>query len=411
MSRYRLGLLAVLAVLAAGSYLSRSAEPQSIWKPAPKSVAQYPAKLSDRVYVSDKDERSFVKYYEDNSTPRFAEIDLPSGLNLEVNYSQQGVRSTWKSFYPPGKGEMKGPVRQESTFTADGTTFVVDKMYYRSGMLFQLGTLENPEKFNKIFYFPDGKLRRREVRVKNGSEWKLTWAEEFAPDNKLLETVRTLDDGTVVLRRFNPKGKVYVMVTTVVGNGTKTETWYRSDGKTPHFEVSRGPITVVTTFAKDGRTKLEERAINEGYGSVSMEVLFYDRHNRKSFGQRWVQENGQFKLAGIVTFFPNGAEKRIVSFSKNDQTGRIYLDYEQMYLFPSELGRRPYKAWSYGPDERLERYERDFGGTPPDYNKYYDAGKGPRRPVHIEPAQKRFINFKSPPPEVVEAELTEPAID
>ncbi|MBP7861013.1 hypothetical protein KA183_04970 [bacterium] len=402
MSTQRLGLLAILVgVFVAG--LLYSPKQKQEWKRAPDNVARFPQKLPYRYFVSDKDERSNVFFYKDNVTPRQALTDTPEGLHFDTTYDEHGFRTAWKVFYLKADGEP-GQLRQDSTFTNRGGTFVQDTMYYRSGKVFQVGTLLAPDKFSKTFYREDGGVRRKELHLKRDSQWSLESAEEFdnSKEIRLVESVKRLEDGTMQLRRYKPNGKVYVMVGNSVGNATKVETWYFEDGKTPHFEVFRGDYKLtITTFDKKGR-KLEEREITKPYsrGEGEMEVTFFDRQKRKTFSQRWLMEGGNYKLAAFQTYFANGQEKRLVAWGK-DESGKIFIEYEQIFLSPRE-DRRPYKLYSHDSSGRLVRYERSWGEYSTDYTLDYEPGKGPRRSVVVEPLHIRMIPYLLPPPEVLE---------
>ncbi len=407
MSKSRLGLLAILlAVLTAGLLYTPAEKPE--WKAVPEheNVLRHPNKLPYRFYVSDKDERSLVRFYEDNITPRLAITDMPDGLVVETSYSQTGVRTSWTALYPSKDGKPS-PIKQQSTFDTDGTTYLLDKVFYRSGSLFQLGKLEAPDRFSKTYYFESGSIRRSEVLMRVGSTWHLHKADEFTAEGKLHETVRTLADGTMQMRRFKPNGKLFVKVTTSVGNASKNETWYRDDGKTPAYEVFReGWRDTVTTFTFNGRQKLEERAFQKNYGSTVMEVAFFNRHNQKTFTQRWVMEEGVYKLQNVTTLYPNELEKRILSYAKDDTTGKIYLDFETIY-HSGRVDNRPHRTYMYFPDGRLTRYERSWGNYATDYSLDYAEGKGPFRPVHIDPKLLRATAYKLPPDEVLETTIAD----
>lgn len=407
MSAKRLGLLAIAVGVFASSWLY-SPKQKHEWKRAPDNVARFPTKLPHRYYVSDKDERSNVLFYRDNITPRQALTDTTDGLQYDTQYSLRGFRSSWKVFYLKPDGG-RGQIRQESTFTADGTTFVRDTMYYRSGKVFLVGTLLAPDKFSKTFYREDGSIRRNEIQIKRDSQWTLEWAEEFdegtaKSPGRLVESIKRLDDGTMQLRRYKPNGKVYVSVGNAVGNATKVETWFYEDGKTPHFEVFRGDYKLtVTTFARNGR-RLEEREFSKPFGQGEMEVTFFDRHKRKTYTQRWIMDGGSYKLAAIQTYFANGQEKRLVVWNK-DENGKIFIEGEQIYLSSRE-DARPYRIYAYDSSGRVSKYERSWGDFFTTYSKDYEPEKGPRRPVNVEPGLTRMAPYKLPPPEVLEAPVT-----
>jgi len=407
MSAKRLGLLAMAVGLFAAGWLS-SPKQKNEWKRAPDNVARFPAKLPHRYFVSDKDERSNVFFYQDNVTPRQVLTDTPDGLHYDTQYSARGLRSSWKIFYLKPDGE-RGQVRQDSTFTADGGSFVRDTMYYRSGKVFQVGALLAPDRYSKAFYREDGSLRRNEIHIKRDSEWKLEWAEEFdggVGDSipRLVESIRRMNDGTMQLRRYKPNGKVYVMVSNTAGNATKVETWYREDGKTPHFEVFRGDYKLtVTTFARNG-IKLEEREFNRPFGEGEMEVTFFDRGQQKTHTQRWIKDGDSYKLAAVITYFANGQEKRLVAWGK-DEKGKIFLEYEQIYLSSRE-DKRPYKLYARDANGRLVKYERSWGDYSTDYTLDYAPDKGPRRPVSVDPGLTRMAPYQLPPPEVRESPVT-----
>jgi hypothetical protein len=402
MSSQRLGLLAILVGVFALGFLYSPKQTQE-WKRAPDNVARFPQKLPYRYFVSDKDERSNVFFHKDNVTPRQALTDTPDGLHFDTTYDERGFRTAWRVFYLKADGEP-GQLRQDSTFTARGTTFVLDTMYYRSGKVFQVGTLLAPDKFSKTFYRENGRVRRKELHLKRDSQWSLESAEEFddSVELRLVESVKRLEDGTMQLRRYKPNGKVYVMVTNAVGNATKVETWYYEDGKTPHFEVFRGDYKLtITTFDQKGR-KLEEREITKPYGrgQGEMEVTFFDRHKRKTYSQRWIMDEGSYKLAAIQTYFANGQEKRLVAWGK-DESGKIFIEYEQIFLSPRE-DKRPYKLYSLDSSGRLVKYERSWGEYSTDYTLDYEPDKGPRRSVFVEPLHTRMAPYLLPPPEVLE---------
>lgn len=402
MSSQRLGLLAILVGVFALGFLYSPKQTQE-WKRAPDNVARFPQKLPHRYFVSDKDERSNVFFHKDNVTPRQALTDTPDGLHFDTTYDERGFRTAWRVFYLKADGEP-GQLRQDSTFTARGTTFVLDTMYYRSGKVFQIGTLLAPDKFSKTFYHENGRVRRKELHLKRDSQWSLESAEEFddSVELRLVESVKRLEDGTMQLRRYKPNGKVYVMVTNAVGNATKVETWYYEDGKTPHFEVFRGDYKLtITTFDQKGR-KLEEREITKPYsrGQGEMEVTFFDRHKRKTYSQRWIMDEGTYKLAAIQTYFTNGQEKRLVAWGK-DESGKIFIEYEQIFLSPRE-DKRPYKLYSLDSSGRLLKYERSWGEYSTDYTLDYEPDKGPRRSVFVEPLHTRMVPYLLPPPEVTE---------
>lgn len=409
MSAKRLGLLAIAVGVFASSWLY-SPKQKHEWKRPPDNVGRFPAKLPHRYFVSDKDERSNVLFHQDNITPRQALTDTPDGLQYDTLYGPQGVRSSWKIFYllPDGK---RGQIRQESTFTADGTTFVRDTMYYRSGRVFLVGTLLAPDKFSKTFYREDGRVRRNEIQIKRDSKWTLEWAEEFDEGTaksppRLVESIKRLDDGTMQLRRYKPNGKVYVSVGNSVGNATKVETWFYEDGKTPHFEVFRGDYKLtVTTFARNGR-KLEEREFSKqpSVGEGEMEVTFFDHLKRKTYTQSWIKDDGKYKLAMVQTYFANGQEKRLVVWNK-DENGKIYIEGEQIYLSSRE-DARPSKTYAYDATGLLVKYERSWGDFFNVYTKDYEPGKGPRRPVNVEQGLTRMAPYKLPPPEVLETPVT-----
>lgn len=402
MSAQRLGLLAIaVGVFALGCLYSPKQKHE--WKRAPDNVARFPQKLPHRYFVSNKDERSNVFFHKDNVTPRQALTDTPDGLHYNTTYDERGFRTAWKVFYLKANGEP-GQLRQDSTFTASGTTFAIDTMYYRSGKVFQVGTLLAPDKFSKTFYRENGRVRRKELHLKRDSEWKLEMAEEFddSAQARLVESVKRLEDGTVQLRRYKPNGKLYVMVGNTVGNATKVETWYYEDGKTPHFEVFRGDYKLTfTTFDRKGR-KLEERVISKPYGrgEGEMEVTFFDRYKRKTLSQHWLMEGGSYKLSAVLTYFANGQEKRLVTWGK-DESGKIFIENEQIFLSPRE-DKRPYKLYTLDSSGRLVKYERSWGEYSTDYSLDYEPGKGPRRSVVVEPLLTRMTPYQLPPPEVLE---------
>lgn len=411
MSRTRLGLLAlaVIGLVACALYAVPNHRPE--WKAAPDSTARFPKKLPNRFYVSERDERAIVQYHEDNRTPRLAVVDMPNGLIVEISYDLQGVRTSDLVFYPSQIPMMeRGPKRQESTYDTDGKTYLADKVFFRSGAVFQAGKLEAQDRYVKEFFFPDGKSRRREVHMRVASTWHLHWAEEVTAEGKLHETYRTLTDGTMQLRRYKPNGKVFVKVTKVIGNATPVETWYQDDGKTPAFEVIREDWrTTVTTFARNGKLKLVERAFIETYGTSALEVTYLDRRNRKTFTQRWVKDEGVYKLNAINTFYPNETDKRLISWDK-DPEGKIYLNFEQIFLSSRE-DVRPSRSWYYNADGRLSKYERSWGNYLTDKSWDYPEGKGRFRPVWIEPKLKRVPSYILPPPAVLDGKLEEPPIN
>lgn len=402
MSAKRLGLLALAVGVFASGWLY-SPKQKHEWKRAPDNVARFPTKLPYRYFVSDKDERSNVFFYKDNVTPRQSLTDAPDGLHYDTQYSPRGFRSSWKVFYVNPDGQ-RGQLRQDSTFTDDGGTFIRDTIYYRSGKVFQIGNLLAPDKYSKSFYREDGRIRRNEVHFKRDSKWVLEWAEELddSPQNRLVESIKRLDDGTLQLRRYKPNGKLYVSVGNSVGNATKVETWYFEDGKTPEFEVFRGDYKItVTTFSRKGR-KLEERDFSKPYGGDGgeMEVTFFDRHKRKTHSQRWIMDGGIFKLAAVQTYFSNGQEKRLVTWGKDEQ-GNTFIEGEQIYLSSRE-DTRPYKLYAIDSSGRVVRYEHSKGDFFNDFTRDYEPGKGPRRLIVVDPQMSRAMPYKLPPPPVQE---------
>lgn len=413
MSVKRLGLLAIAAGVFASGWLYSPKEKHE-WKRAPDNVARFPLKLPHRYFVSDKDERSNVFFYQDNVTPRQALTDAPDGLQYETQYNPRGIRTSWQIFYSRPDGG-RGQLRQDSTFTADGSAFMRDTIYYRTGKVFQVGTLLTPDRYSKSFYREDGRIRRNELHTKRDSQWTLEQAEEFDYSDstsaaRLIESIKRMDDGTMQLQRYKPNGKVLVMVTNNVGNATKIETWYFEDGKTPRFEVFRGDYKVtVTTFNRSGR-KLEERDFSKSLISgdsgtdQDMEVTFFDRYQRKTHTQRWVKHEGNFKLAAVQTYFANGQEKRIVIFGL-DAKGKIFIEGEQIYLSSRE-DSRPFKIYALDSSGRVLKYEHSRGDYINDYTRDYEPGKGPRRSVVVEPEFTRMVPYNLPPKQVQEMAIT-----
>ncbi len=355
-----------------------------------------PTKLDHRVELSEDHNGRFVEYYSDKVTPKHSLVDLQNGYTKEEWFSKNGKSIHLVTRYPSKSPGQAGQVRTSTKFRADGESFLSEDDFYENGTKFKVGRSEGEGKYKRLFYWPDESLRRTDIVQKIGEEWRIVWAEILSEKGKIIQTIRTADDGKATISFLETDGTLKAILS--VTSAQEKETHYFKDGKTPFKVIIRDAFSVnVSTYSIKGRL-LEERTLSGPFGGRGMEVLYYDDSGRKKNFQMWFSRDGGIgmNLLGVAEYFPNGMEKRIVTFDYDKNESR-FVDSE-IHLLDDRAEDQPSIARYFNADNRLLREVHVPGDLKPEVVKVYDDGKGPKIKVRVSP---HLLIWKvyDPPPE------------
>lgn len=398
------GLVASLAaVLLVGLLLSGC-------KKEEESVTRiFPPKLDERVefHQSKNPEREekfrIVQYAPDKVTRTGLHIEYKNRNSADIVFRTTGpAKGTIESVtvkYPAKEGSTNRALARQLLLDVDGKTYLNDKVWREDGVMQYAAERVSEVKFVASEFRADGvTVQRKQEFLRVYGTWKLDLEERYRPDMSVETSVRRLDDGSVVTKKFTDDNKI---ASRAVLDRYESElnTEFYAEGQVVK-RVNQTSYDVTVTLYKNGKTTEERRF----YGSYNyMVVSLYDDNGKLRYKQNWspknygdIRTNGvvdptKFKLSNLdyfedasfpvksITFYGDGATPEVIR-THDPKTGSWY--------YPSVVKR-------FRTDGTLSEVSETDGGGRTIKKETHTADENIRET--IDPADVQMRPFDNPP--------------
>ena len=370
----------------------------------------FPPKLDERIEFHQakdparEEKIRVVQYAPDHVTKTGLRIEYKNNNTGEIVFRTTGPAAgkieSVTIRYPAKDGQTVGTVARQLRLDLDGRTYLDDKVWRQDGLLQYSAARVSDTKYVASDFREDGTtLQRKQEFVRIYSAWKLDLEERYRPDMTVESSVKRLDDGTVVTKKFADDNKIAVRSVLNRYESELLTEFYAADGTTLTKKTSQTSYDVTVTLYKDGKTTAETRFYN-GFSNIA--ATFYDETGKRLYTQKWEAKlTGDVRMDGKI----DPAKYKLTAIEYFDDWKTIkYVSFYADGKTPDSIRTHDAKASTWYYPVTVKKFRTD--GTLSEVTESDGGGRVVKRETHtadenirepIAPGETAMRPFENPP--------------